>query len=279
MAFRASPRRSRDSRTCRPNAARNSVSSGVGWGGNGWTLRDDVDIKGIQHSRTRYCGNILQVDDRRQALWIVPPLGSIDALERGHWPSDPRLAGGMLALHGSGHDLSLLDASRRCMILNCMPLPNTASEESTMLALSTADHREPAADRHSARLQRGARPDRAQSRRRARRQDRLHRRCAARTRTASSPSASNRCAGALTGLGLAAGRARAALSPRHDRFPGRVPRRDQGRHRADRGEHAAHDRRLRLHAARQPRARARRVRAAAARVRAARSASIRTLRT
>ncbi len=56
--------------------------------------------------------------------------------------------------------------------------------------------------------------------------------------------------------------ARAALPARHDRFPGGVPGRDQGRHRSDRGEHAADGPRLRLHAARQPRARADRLGAA-----------------
>ena len=140
---------------------------------------------------------------------------------------------------------------------------------SNMPSLSTADHRaSPPRVDDSARLQRRARPDRAQPRRRARGQDRLHRRCrhvhlrrARRARRSLRQRAHRARA--------AAGAAHAALPSRHHRLPDRVPRRDQGRHRADRGEHAAHHRRLRVHAARQPRPRAGRLGAAAADVRAA----------
>ena len=78
----------------------------------------------------------------------------------------------------------------------------------------------------------------------------------------------NRCANALTGLGLRPEERVLLCHLDTIEFPGGLPGRDQGGHRADRGEHAAHDGRLRLHAARQPRSCARRLGAAPAGVRA-----------
>ena len=107
------------------------------------------------------------------------------------------------------------------------------------------------------------RPDRAQPRRRARRQARLCRRprplqlCRAR-RTG------GRFANLAAPARHSARAAHPALPARHDRLSDRVSRRDQGRRRSGRGQHAAHRRRIRVHAGRQPRPGGRRFGAAAA---------------
>ena len=107
------------------------------------------------------------------------------------------------------------------------------------------------------------RPDRAKPRGRARREDGFHRRSRA----------LQLCRARRTGEPICQSRAparhpsRAAhppLPPRHDRFPDRLSRRDQGRGRSGRGQHSADRRRIRLHAGRQPRPRGRRVGAGAA---------------
>ncbi len=127
---------------------------------------------------------------------------------------------------------------------------------------------QPTADRDSARVQRGARPARAQPAGGPRAEDGLHRRRGVhhvrRARAARQP-VRQRPARARHRAGAAHPR----LHARYARLADGVPRRDQGGRRSGGGQHPAHHRRLRVHAARQPRACASRVSGAAAGVRAA----------